>query len=190
MSSRNICFGSVDLQGKVTVAGGRTKAGVLAHPLPSTLSTRTPPRGREKAPRPAMEEEPALSPWPVEVGRGREVQSRPHPHRRVCGAPQKERRLHTEVGDHSPVSSCQKTHSGVTFLCNDKAGGPGQDRAGGLLSGQPIRQGRTRGRRRDGFRRQPVPSHGRGLQAESALVPAGRAGNSSPLPVLKRGVRR
>lgn len=27
------------------------------------------------------------------------------------------------------VSSCQKTHSGLTFLCNDKTMGPGQDAA-------------------------------------------------------------
>lgn len=34
------------------------------------------------------------------------------------------------------VSSCQKTHSGVTFLCNDKTTGPDQGAAVGLLPGQ------------------------------------------------------
>lgn len=38
MSSTNICFGFVDLKGKVTVAGGRTKVGVPAHSMPSTHS--------------------------------------------------------------------------------------------------------------------------------------------------------
>lgn len=38
--------------------------------------------------------------------------------------PSKEHRLHTQVRDHSPVSSCQKTHSGVAFLCNDTTRGP------------------------------------------------------------------
>lgn len=36
MSSRNICFEFVDLQGKVSMAGGRTKVMVPACPMPST----------------------------------------------------------------------------------------------------------------------------------------------------------
>lgn len=36
------------------------------------------------------------------------------------------------------VSSCQKTHSGVTFLCNEKTTGHDQDAAVGLLPGQHI----------------------------------------------------
>lgn len=47
--------------------------------------------------------------------------------------------LHTQVQEHSPeASSCQKTHRGVTFLCNDKSTGPDQDAAVGLLPGHHI----------------------------------------------------
>lgn len=36
------------------------------------------------------------------------------------------------------VSSRQKTHSGVMFLCNEKTTGPDQDAAVGLLPSQRI----------------------------------------------------
>lgn len=36
MSSRNVCFGFVDLQGKMFMAVGRTKVVVPACPMPST----------------------------------------------------------------------------------------------------------------------------------------------------------
>lgn len=49
----------------------------------------------------------------------------------------KRARLHTQGQGHSPeVCSCQKTHSGVMFLCNDKTTGPRQDGAVGLLPAQ------------------------------------------------------
>lgn len=74
----------------------------------------------------------------MELEQGMELQSNFYPYQPV--APSKGSAwLHTQVQEHSPVvSSSQKTHSGVTFLCNKKTTGPGQDAAGGLLPGQHI----------------------------------------------------
>lgn len=60
----------------------------------------------------------------------------------ICGTLQKEQRQSLaphQAQKHSPmVSSRQKTHSGVTFLCNDKSTGPEQDAVVGLLPGHHI----------------------------------------------------